>query len=93
MIKIIKDGREKVFRARCQKCATDFEYQEEDIQEAEPLPDGVREPSDLIVTTALQIPRVVCPVCGEKCYAARYTKEEIARVPPFFTGWLGGCNS
>ena len=92
MIKIIKDGREKVFRARCQKCATDFEYETEDIQEAEPRSDGAKSPADLIAETALY-PRVVCPVCGSKAYAARYTEEEIARVPPFFTGWLGGQNS
>ena len=80
MIKIIKNGREKEFIARCLECATDFTYTLDDVKET--FKEGETPP----ISEILDYPFVVCPVCGNRVAASKLTREETERIPamPYF---------
>ena len=71
MIKIIKNGNEKVYFARCPKCGTDFEYMNEDVVREE-APDT----ADSFVASLYPICTVICPVCLERIPATRTQRND-----------------
>lgn len=84
MIKVIKNGREKEFFARCFECATDFTYTLDDVKET--FEEGETPP----INELLDYPFVVCPVCGARRRADKLTREEAERIPAmpyFWPGW------
>lgn len=79
MIKIIKNGREKTFIARCMDCVSDFSYTWEDVSEVEIQ--GMTLPF-------LKKQRfVTCPVCGEQVPVGMLTPEEWDRNGAVVTGF------
>lgn len=64
MIKILKNGEEKKYFARCNKCATEIEYELSDVK---------RETSQAYRG---EIKTIICPVCGETIQVNLLTKEE-----------------
>lgn len=62
MIRILSNGKDKVFEAHCVTCGSDLEYQHEDVQK-----DNDEE---------FKMRYIVCPVCGEKLVALMETKED-----------------
>lgn len=78
MIKIVKNGREKTFRERCHECATEYDYNIDDVIEIEDK------------TASLPFMRrikfVPCPVCGEHNPAALWTVEDWGRFDPRIGG-------
>lgn len=68
MIKIIKNGKDKVFYTKCSRCATEFTYTYEDIEMGYPETALIKE---------LEQPLVECPVCETTISANMITKEEI----------------
>lgn len=65
MVKIISNGKNKTFYAKCFNCATDFEYQLSDTTTKE-LTDHL----------AKEMKVIECPVCNEANIAMLLTKEE-----------------
>lgn len=64
MVSIIKNGRDKVFYAKCPKCTTEFIYALSDVQfEKEAFNDR-------------EISIINCPECGTKGIARMLTQEE-----------------
>ena len=71
MIKIIKNGREKTFWARCMDCITDFNYTWEDVTEID-IPE--------MTLPYLKKQRfVTCPVCNSQVPVAMITDDELYR--------------
>ena len=64
MIKILKNGEEKKYYARCGKCGTEIEYELSDVK---------RERS---YAYNGEIKTVTCPVCGEVINVNLLSKEE-----------------
>lgn len=65
MISIIKNGKEKSYYARCQKCGTEMEYMHADVR---------YETSAAYNQTQKLI---TCPVCGETIMVNLMTKDEV----------------
>lgn len=66
MIKILNNGMEKKYYAKCDKCATDMEYEHSDVKFETP-------------TTGYnygEIKSIKCPVCGKTIIVNLLTKEE-----------------
>lgn len=72
MVKIISDGRNKMFYTKCHKCATEFEYQLEDIK--------TEKTKSIISVGDEDIEAVRCPVCDEIIPSTLMTKEEYDRM-------------
>lgn len=64
MIKILKNGEEKKYYARCENCGTEIEYELTDVK---------RETSRVLIG---EIKSVICPVCGETISVNLLSKEE-----------------
>lgn len=81
MVKIIKDGKDKIFYTKCLHCATEFEYQLDDVQ---------TEKTEGMIFEAKTIK---CPSCGENTAATLLTREECERLlsnyPPGI--YYSGC--
>lgn len=71
MTKIISDGKDKTFYAKCYECATDFEYQLSDVEIIKECDDIKAGLAHLISEKAVK-----CPSCGEYVDATLMTKEE-----------------
>lgn len=79
MTKIINNGREKTFRARCMDCVTDFSYTWEDVTEVE---------TPYASLKWMQKQRyVTCPVCSAQVVVSMLTQEEWERNGPFAMGF------
>lgn len=76
-MKIIKNGKEKTFFCKCHECATEFEYNYNDIY----IPEE----------NGLKFKFVDCPVCGAKEYVTFQTKEEFDIFKNFPTYNYFGC--
>ncbi len=61
-MKIIKNGKEKKFFAKCTECATEFEYNFNDIYTCK--------------KNELKYRVVKCPACGNEEYATLQTEKE-----------------
>ena len=68
MIKIIANGKEKVFKQRCNNCATDFTYMLEDVKEYNYCSDK----------------DIICPVCGESMTAYLMIEGEPPNFNPVY---------
>ena len=80
MIKVITNGKEKIYFTRCVKCATDFEYEFSDVEIVPPVGDyGFGERN------------IICPICGEKNYAGLLTKDEFEKNIPYQVLPWNGC--
>ena len=77
MVKILKNGDDKKYYAKCQKCATEMEYELSDVK---------RETS-----TAYrgEIKTIKCPVCGETIQVSLLTKEEVDESRKHGSSYLG----
>lgn len=60
-MKIIKNGKEKVFFIKCDECSTEFEYDHNDI---------------FLSSGEIQYKIVKCPICGHEVYVTLLSKEE-----------------
>ena len=69
MVKIILDGKDKIFYTKCPCCATEFEYQLSDVED---VPAGQYY---VIGTKAVK-----CPSCQEFVGATLMTKEECDKI-------------
>lgn len=76
MIKILKNGEEKKYYARCGKCGTEIEYELSDVK---------RETSHAYNG---EIKSVICPICGETISVSLLSKEEF--YDRNRSGFLGG---
>lgn len=77
-MKIIKNGKEKTFFCKCTECATEFEYNSNDI--------FIRKDDEL------KYKRVTCPICSTDLYVTFQTKEEFDFYKNFPTyQYFGGC--
>ncbi len=65
MINILKSGKDKVFVEKCPYCATEFEYQLEDVTFRKDKADG-----------SISSPRITCPVCKFPLDVFMWTKED-----------------
>lgn len=65
MIEIIKNGKDKTFSCRCQFCASDLNYNLEDVQ---------KEYSDVMQDICFN--HIKRPVCGTKVYVYLMTDED-----------------
>lgn len=82
MTKIIKNGREKVFRARCRDCATDFSFEFEDVTEiSAPVISGM---PPLPNMPKMRVAK--CPVCQADVPVDLITEEEWDR--PYYGRYL-----
>lgn len=82
MTKIINNGKDKTFYTKCLHCATEFEYQLQDVQ--------VKETGDALFN---EIKTVKCPSCNKDATATLLTREEceelLSNYPP--GTYYGGC--
>lgn len=85
MVKIISDGKNKTFYAKCHKCATEFEYQLEDIK--------TEKVKSIISDKEEDIEAVRCPVCDEIMPSNLITKEEYDKMFNYhpYGGYCGVC--
>lgn len=82
MTKIIKNGKDKVFRARCRDCATDFSFEFEDVMEiSAPVIPGM---SPLPNMPKMRV--VKCPVCQADVSVDLVTDEEWGK-PSYYRGF------
>ena len=68
MIEVIKNGKEKTYYARCNKCGTEMNYRYNDV--------NVEKPNRGIGTESRYI---ICPVCGEFISVNLMTEEEVKK--------------
>lgn len=61
-MKIIKNGKEKVFFEKCTECATEFEYNYDDIHK--------------LSSGEMECRVITCPVCGKEVYPTLLEKED-----------------
>ena len=78
MIKIIKNGKEKIFIARCAECASDLTYELSDVQRKKDEDDFYTQPSYSYIN---------CPVCNASIYVNLVTEEdnEKMKFPTFMS--------
>lgn len=69
MIKIIKNGEEKIFITRCTECASDLTYQLSDVQ---------RIKNNFSLSSC---PYINCPVCDANIYVNLTTEEDNKKAP------------
>lgn len=69
MVEVTKDGREKVYVARCGKCASDLKYSFSDVK-METVPG---------IYSALR-KMITCPVCGEILNVNMMTAEDVEKA-------------
>lgn len=78
-MKIIKNGKEKTFFCKCTECATEFEYDSNDIFNGK--------------MGELPYRMVTCHICHEDLCATLLTKEEFDFYKNFSTYQYFGCKA
>lgn len=68
MISILTCGKEKKYYAKCGKCATEIEYEHNDVK------------YERVTGMSGEIRTVTCPVCGETISVNLLTKEECEKT-------------
>lgn len=76
MITVLEDGTKKTFYTKCRHCASELEYDYDEVIEGN-LDD---------YQTPIKWRYIVCPVCLSKMEATLLTKEEQTHAP-FFSPW------
>lgn len=79
-MKIIKNGKEKVFFEKCTGCATEFEYNYNDIHNS--------------LSGEIEYKMVKCPICSKEVYATLLEKEdyEFYKKFPRYSYFGGKCS-
>lgn len=79
MIKIIKNGNEKIFITRCAECASDLTYELSDVQK--------RKNEDEFYAQ-YSYPYIICPICNASTYVTLVTEEDNEKIkfPTFMSG-------
>lgn len=67
MIKIIKNGNDKIFITRCAECASDLTYELSDVQ---------RKKDEDNFYAHYSYPYITCPVCYASTYVNLVTEED-----------------
>lgn len=67
MIKIIRNGNDKIFIARCAECASDLTYELSDVRKTKDTDDFYAHYS---------YPYITCPVCCASVYVNLVTEED-----------------
>lgn len=80
MIKIIKNGNEKIFITRCAECASDLTYELSDVQRKKDTDEFYAQYS---------YPYIICPVCNASTYVTLVTEEDNEKIK-FSTFMSGG---
>ena len=74
MVKIVTNGKDKIFYTKCHKCSTEFEYQFEDVK--------TEKIKSLFGDSESDMEAVRCPVCNEPISATLLTKKEYDNMFP-----------
>ena len=82
MIKIIKNGNDKIFITRCAECASDLTYTLSDIHK--------REDEKEKFYTGYIYPYIICPVCNTRVSANLTTEEDNNKFKFSTLGLFGG---
>lgn len=77
MISVIKNGKEKNFYTRCNKCGSEMEYNHDDVKY-----------ETSVASTGITRRFIICPVCGETLLVNLVTKEEFDEMKKGSNSWM-----
>lgn len=83
MISVVKNGKEKTYYARCNKCGSEMEYMHSDVK---------YETSRAYANATQRY--IVCPVCGESIAVNLLTRDEVEenKKHPYSLGFNSCCS-